>query len=156
MKTIRFLIQLSLVFFLIAGLWVVIPAVKPVSADTITVCSSGCDYTTIQDAVNAANAGDVIVVGPGTYTGNITINKNIKLLSTNGRDSTTIEGVSGAGALGTILITNNTTAVQIGDINQGFKIIGIDNGNPAVENAVGRAFYLLQTQMEVVRRFRSV
>ena len=39
----------------------------PVSAATITVCASGCDYTTIQAAVNAANGGDVIHVFPGTY-----------------------------------------------------------------------------------------
>ena len=32
-------------------------------AATITVRSSGCDYTTIQAAVNAASAGDVIIVG---------------------------------------------------------------------------------------------
>ena len=36
-------------------------------AATITVCSSGCDYTTIQAAVNAASAGDTIIVGDGTY-----------------------------------------------------------------------------------------
>jgi parallel beta-helix repeat protein len=39
----------------------------PVSAATITVCASGCDYTTIQAAVNAANGGEVVHVYPGTY-----------------------------------------------------------------------------------------
>lgn len=39
----------------------------PVSAATITVCGSGCDYTTIQAAVNDANDDDVIHVYPGTY-----------------------------------------------------------------------------------------
>jgi len=34
------------------------------AADTITVCSSGCDYTTIQAAVDAASAGDAIVAIP--------------------------------------------------------------------------------------------
>jgi len=135
MKAIRFLFQLSMILVLVAGLWAVTPAVKTVSADTITVCASGCRFTTIQAAVNAASEGDEILVGPGTYQENITIDKNIKLLSTSGSASTTIEGISGIGSLGTITINNNTTGVQIGDINQGFKIIGIDNGNPRIENA---------------------
>ena len=30
------------------------------SADTITVCADGCDYSSIQDAIDAANSGDII------------------------------------------------------------------------------------------------
>ena len=38
------------------------------TAETITVCLDGsCDYTDIQEAVDAANDDDVIEVGPGTY-----------------------------------------------------------------------------------------
>lgn len=68
MKAIRFLFQLSMVLVLVASLWAIAPAVKTVSADTITVCASGCDYTTIQAAVNAANEGDEIIVYSGEYT----------------------------------------------------------------------------------------
>jgi len=45
----------------------------PVSAATISVCASGCDYTTIQAAVNAANGGDVIEVYPGTYDESVSL-----------------------------------------------------------------------------------
>ena len=38
-----------------------------VQAETITVCASGCDYTSIQAAVDAASDYDTIEVGPGTY-----------------------------------------------------------------------------------------
>jgi len=94
-----------------------------------------CAVKTIQKGVDLVDAGGTVIVAAGTYNENVTIGKNLKLLSIAGRDSTTIEGISGFGSLGTIVVTNNTTGVQIGDTDQGFTIIGIDNGNPAVENA---------------------
>lgn len=49
-------------------------------------------YTEIQAAINVATAGDVIIVGDGEYTENLTINKAITLKSLNGRESTEIAG----------------------------------------------------------------
>lgn len=99
-----------------------------------------CDATaatffTIQSAVAAAGPGEEIVVCPATYVENVSVSKDLSLRSTDGRAVTTIEGISGVGSPGTVVVTNNTTAVQIGAAGQGFTIIGIDNGNPAVENA---------------------
>ena len=37
------------------------------SADTITVCASGCDYTSINAAIGAASDGDVIQLAAETY-----------------------------------------------------------------------------------------
>lgn len=45
--------------------------------NTIIVATTGGDHTTVQAAINAANAWDVIIVHPGTYDEEITINKNI-------------------------------------------------------------------------------
>jgi parallel beta-helix repeat protein len=41
-------------------------------AANLDVCSSGCPYTIIQDAINAAANGDTIRVAAGTYTGSMT------------------------------------------------------------------------------------
>jgi parallel beta-helix repeat protein len=49
------------------------------------------NYTKIQDAVNAANGGDIIYVDSGTYYENIAISKNITLTGED-RDNTVIDG----------------------------------------------------------------
>lgn len=41
--------------------------VTPSVAETITVCASGCDYTSINAAIEAAGDGDVIQLGAETY-----------------------------------------------------------------------------------------
>ncbi|MBL9151358.1 MAG: right-handed parallel beta-helix repeat-containing protein, partial [Verrucomicrobiales bacterium] len=92
------------------------------------------DHATIQAAVSAAAAGDTILVSDGTYVENVVIDKNLTLLSENGRGATFIQGISGTGALGAIQVTNNTSSVQIGASGQGFTIVGID-GNGSLENA---------------------
>ncbi|HEY1192265.1 MAG TPA: right-handed parallel beta-helix repeat-containing protein [Gemmata sp.] len=89
----------------------------------------------IQRAVDAASVGDTVTVADGTYTENVTIGKNLTLVSANGRAATTIQGVTGVGALGTVVVTGTTSGVTIGGTGQGFTIQGIDNGNPAIENA---------------------
>jgi hypothetical protein len=40
-----------------------------IEADNLDVCPSGCPYTTIQEAIYAAEDGDTIRVAAGTYTG---------------------------------------------------------------------------------------
>ncbi len=45
------------------------------NAATLDVCSSGCTYNSIGDAVDAASSGDVIELDPETYSeGGIDIN----------------------------------------------------------------------------------
>ncbi|MHA2010661.1 MAG: right-handed parallel beta-helix repeat-containing protein, partial [Promethearchaeota archaeon] len=55
------------------------------------------DYPTIQEAINASNSGDTILVSDGVYTENINfLGKSILILSENGPEFTTIEiGISG-------------------------------------------------------------
>lgn len=47
--------------------------------NTITVGTSGCDYTSIQDAINAATSTDLIEIFPATYTEDLTLNKALTI-----------------------------------------------------------------------------
>src|SRR5215212_7623641 len=72
------------------------------AATTHTVCApSGCDFTTIQAAVNDAGTldGDAILVKDGTYAEDVDVTKALRLVSENGPATTTIAGpVGGVGA----------------------------------------------------------
>lgn len=89
----------------------------------------------IQAAIDAASPGDTILVGPGTYNENVTIDKAVTLISAEGRDSTIIQGSAAGGNLGTIMVTNDTDGVEIGAVGQGFTIIGYDVATPGIEHA---------------------
>lgn len=102
----------------------------------ITVNGTG-SYSTIQEAVNAADAGATIAVPAGTYNENVTIAKSLTLTGA-GRESTTIMGQSGVNAEATVMINGTISGVAV----DGFKIMGIDNGAPGIENA---ALYLRGT-----------
>jgi hypothetical protein len=63
------------------------------SAATATLCVSsqpGC-FATMQAALDAAQDGDTIHIGTGTFTGGITIDKSVSLLGVSA-GATTIEG----------------------------------------------------------------
>ncbi len=87
----------------------------------------------IQRGVDAVSVAGTVNVAPGTYDGLVGINKNLLLLSSGGKAVTTILNSAGAG-LGAVVVTGPTTGVQIGDVTQGFTIIGTD-GPPGIEEA---------------------
>jgi len=89
-------------------------------------------YGLIQDAINAAQDGDTILVAAGTYNEDVTINKSLTLISTNGSASTTINGQS-TGWTGAVKITAND--VVFGGDGSGFTVNGA--GQAAVYFAGG-------------------
>ncbi len=83
--------------------------------------------TNIQTAVNAANDGDIVLVGDGTYvlTTNINITKGITLKSLNGANSTAINGNN----VTRCLYVNNISAVIDGfSITNGYNPNGFGGG----------------------------
>ena len=52
------------------------------------------DYPTIQDAVNAANDGDTIIVRDGTYTENVEVDKRLTIRSENGCDNCIVQAAN--------------------------------------------------------------
>ena len=57
-------------------------AVSAASAVTHTVCASGCDYTSIQTAIDNASAGDTLELDPETFTeGDILVNLDLTIRS---------------------------------------------------------------------------
>ncbi len=78
------------------------------------VCLNGCVYTTIQAAIEAAEDGDVVEVGSGTYSENVVVDKSITLRGVN-----TGEGVPIVNALG-----NGSTVILSADgiVLEGFYI----------------------------------
>jgi hypothetical protein len=93
-----------------------------VRAATITVAPSGGDYTTIQAALNAAQAGDTVLVGAGTYTEHVSFPRSgsagnyITLQSTAGA---IVDG-TGQGELGMYISSKNYIKV-IGMTIRNFK-----------------------------------
>jgi filamentous hemagglutinin family protein len=93
----------------------------------------------IQQGVWMANdtGASTVTVADGDYNESVLINKsNLKLVSENGRGNTSIIGSKEADKSGTIHIAPNANNVQVGDIDQGFTLVGYDTTNPGSEEAV--------------------
>lgn len=81
-------------------------AATPASAATLHVSAAnttgiengteGSPFSTLQPAINAAVAGDEILVQPGVYYGGLELKSNVPLVSTHGPLATIIDGMGGA------------------------------------------------------------
>jgi hypothetical protein len=113
----------------------------------ITVCASGCDFTTIQGAVNDAGTtnGKVVRVSNGTYSENINFNgKLITIQSVNGAANTKIQGATSSTNSPVVTFSAGETSSAVLD---GFTIdnqasdtatrgIYISGASPTVKNSI--------------------
>lgn len=110
-----------------------------VQAGTIAVgLESGCDYTDIQRAINSANPDDVVEVKPGTYYGNIFVDKPLTIVGIYTGDDMPILDAVGTGNAVT-LSANGITLKNFVVTNSGFGKSGIDvksDNNLLIGNSV--------------------
>ncbi len=98
-------------------------------------------YQTIQDAVTAAQSGDTIKVRPGTYTGQIGINKSLKI-SGESKDLVFIKNASteGPGNWGIIRITGSIS-VKLEDLTILDGAIGVYIIGQNTQVAISRTWF---------------
>jgi nitrous oxidase accessory protein NosD/predicted secreted protein len=111
---------------------------------TITVPD---DYPTIQDAINAANAGDTIFVRAGTYSA-IMINKSLTLEGAN--EYTTI--IDGGGAQGVYVGASNVSISNF-TIQNGVPDVYIGNREPELTSNITVTDNIMKNSQQGVIRF---
>ncbi len=135
-------------FLLCFFAWVICNPVSEAAAATITVCSSGCNYSTVQNAITNASADDLIDVQYiGEYTeAGITVNKNLTIQG-QGSGSTTLQAAASEGsASDRVFEISASTTVTIKDMTVRY---GKVTGDPAQGGGIYSAGTLTLTDMTV-------
>ena len=117
------------------------------------VCASGCDFTSIQAAIDGRPNQDVFAICRGTYTGNLTLERDVELIGArDGFTMLTIVRGSGAGSVITIpdegqdvtlsqmQITNGAASSGGGILHEGEALTLVDviiTGNGATGTGAG-------------------
>ena len=92
------------------------------------------DYQTIQETVNAANSGDIVLVSAGTYYENVRVNKTISLVG-EGRESTIIDN-EGNGTRYIYVTADNVKITGFAIQNGGGIFLNHSNGNIVYANTL--------------------
>lgn len=83
-------------------------------AGAVTVCGDGCDFSSVQDAINAASAGDTIEVHSGIYFEHVYVSKSLTLIGVDTGGGMPVIDAEGIGSAITISSDNVTL--------RGFKV----------------------------------
>ena len=100
----------------------------------LTVCPSGCAYSEIQAAINAAPNGDTIAIAPGTYGPVNTDDKSVTLRGAGASETAiTAGGVNGVSVvyIGSGVVTITGVTITAEDMTAGAGHSGITNHGTA-------------------------
>jgi parallel beta-helix repeat protein len=75
-----------------------------------TVCPNGCNYSTIQAAVDAAKDGEVVEVESGTYNENVVVNKSITIRGVDTGEGVPVVNARGSGS--TVVLKANGIVLE--------------------------------------------
>jgi Right handed beta helix region len=124
---------------ILVGLLTGAPFARPAQAGEIHVPG---DYPTIKEAIDAAPAGSVILVAPGTYTGPLNTNidfggKALELRSTGGPEVTIID-CQATGLRGLIFHSGETASAIVDGftITRGIESRIQNNSSPTIRNCI--------------------
>ncbi len=92
-----------------AGLWTMTTRAEA-AAPTVTVCASGCTYTTLAGAVSGATAGEVIQVKAGAYAGGFVVSTPLTIVGDGAWRTTIRGGVSNSGTV--VAINANPVTIR--------------------------------------------
>jgi hypothetical protein len=107
------------------------------SAATLNICQGGCPYTQLTPALAAAQSGDTIKLGPGTYAGGVTIDVSVTLVGA-GPGATVISGGGPVLSIGVAGAASEPTVTIDGVTVTG----GVAIGNLAPESGRGGGIYI--------------
>lgn len=106
-------------YFFMVLITLVLCQAEPASAqltcgdDCFTVCAEGCHYSTLQQAVDLADAGSKILIEPGIYSENVTINKSLTLAGHGWLPTDTVIDGDAAGSVFRVVHPDSATATVV-------------------------------------------
>jgi nitrous oxidase accessory protein len=111
---------------------------------TVTVCPSGCDYSSIKAAIFAASPGDVVLVQSGRYYEHLKIDKKIVLCGVDSGEGMPIFDATGSGSPITVaadgVVVEGLRLLNGGPYSAGILVLADDcviRDNDASNNYIG-------------------